>query len=351
MGHKGNIGSFLIGLQQGSSPYLQALLQHRMGELERKNKLADLLAERRQQGIDEGSYIPAPKVQIGTTIDKLSLLPGMASPTIQNPTIPRADISTSANYPSTIQPQATFRLGGEGYMPKPVRTKWEPGTQKQAREEIAFKTDEEIRKENAKNKNIQDTTIVPEGFEIVGYSAKGQPIIKKIDIDKQNKREQTLKQQQQATEYIRSTAQDTLDTIGEIEKGINHFGLTGGIPSIPGTDRYVWQSNINKLLSGKMIDLMTKMKEASKTGATGFGQLSEKEGQILREASTALKRGMPPSEAQKILNKMKIPLQKVLIEGSDINTGQPTTDQFQIGQTIQKGGKTYKYIGNGQWSY
>lgn len=335
MGTKGNIGAFLTSFTQTANPYLQARYQHKMNELERKQRLADELAQKRQTGIDEGLYIPAPRVQVGTTTDKLSLLPGMVDPT-----------KTMPSYASTIQPQSTFRLGGEGYMPKPVRGKYAPETQGENRSDITFQTNEEIRKENAKNKNYQDITIAPEGFEIVGYSAKGQPIIKKIDIDKQIKREAVLEQQQNATEYIRSTAQDTLDTIGDIEKGIGHFGLTGKIPSVPGTDRYVWQSNINKLLSGKMIDLMTKMKEASKTGATGFGQLSEKEGQILRDASTALNRGMPSTEAQKILNKMKIPLQKILSrEKSNIpiqnellgrNKPQATEDDIQF--TMKKYG-------------
>jgi hypothetical protein len=88
------------------------------------------------------------------------------------------------------------------------------------------------------------------------------------------------------------------------------------------------------------------MKSASKTGATGFGQLSEKEGQILREASTALNKGLPPKEAQKLLDTMKVKLQKVLADDNGQNN-----DQFKIGQTIQKDGITYKYTGNGKWSY
>ncbi len=317
-----NWKALITGGATAADRYGQAYFQHKMNELERKQRLADELAQKRQTGVDEGSYIPAPRVQVGTTTDKLSLLPGMVDPT-----------KTMPSYSSTIQPQSTFRLGGEGYMPKPVREKYTPATQGENRSDITFQTNKDIRKENAKTKNYQDTTIAPEGFEIVGYSAKGQPIIKKIDIDKQIKREATLEQQQNATEYIRSTAQDTLETIGDIEKGIGNFGLTGKIPSIPGTDRYVWQSNINKLLSGKMIDLMTKMKEASKTGATGFGQLSEKEGQILRDASTALNRGMPSTEAQKILNKMKIPLQKILSK-------QENSSQIQQGLLNRQRNKT-----------
>lgn len=113
---------------------------------------------------------------------------------------------------------------------------------------------------------------------------------------------------------VKDSAQDVLNTIGEVEKGINYFGLTGQLPSIPGTARANWEANVNKLLSGKVLDVMTKMKQASKTGATGFGQLSNKELGVLQQASTAIKRGLSPKDAQRYINDMKANLQKV-IEG------------------------------------
>jgi hypothetical protein len=120
--------------------------------------------------------------------------------------------------------------------------------------------------------------------------------------------------------FIKETAQDTLSTIAKVKDQIGQFGLWGGIPKIPGTKEFVWQSNIDKLLSGKVVELITTMKSASKTGATGFGQLSDREGQILREASTALKKGLPPEEAMSLLNTMEEKLNKV-IEGGAM--GQP----------------------------
>ena len=152
--------------------------------------------------------------------------------------------------------------------------------------------------------------------EVTKSGIKETPISKPEDLQK-------MQQQKEKSSFIVEQAQGALNTINEVEKGIGHFGLFGQIPSIPGTPRYTWETNINKLLSGKMIDLMTQMKEASKTGATGFGQLSEKEGQILREASTALKRGLPPEKAQEYLNNMKSALQKVIS-----NTGQPSQDDL-----------------------
>ncbi len=130
----------------------------------------------------------------------------------------------------------------------------------------------------------------------------------KFDLAQEEKR----KQQESQSELVIASAQDTLDTISEVEKGIGNFGLTGSIPSIPGTARANWEANVNKLLSGKIINLMTEMKNASKTGATGFGQLSNRELAVLQEASTALKRGLSPKDAQRYLNVMKNAAMKVL---------------------------------------
>lgn len=134
---------------------------------------------------------------------------------------------------------------------------------------------------------------------------------KKFAIEQEEK----IKQQEERSKFVKDSTIDTLKTIQEVEKGIKNFGVFGSIPSIPGTERKNWEVNVNKLLSGKIIDLMTTMKEASKTGATGFGQLSEKELKVLQEASTALKRGLAPKDAQKYLNDMKLKLQKIIGEG------------------------------------
>ena len=155
---------------------------------------------------------------------------------------------------------------------------------------------------------IEQIGTAPKGAKIVSAAGEPSPAQQKFEAEQTEKK---IKLEEKST-FIISQAQDALNTIDEIEKGIGHFGLFGQVPSIPGTERYTWETNINKLLSGKMIELMTQMKEASKTGATGFGQLSEKEGQILREASTALKRGLAPDKAQEYLNAMKTTLQKVI---------------------------------------
>jgi len=148
------------------------------------------------------------------------------------------------------------------------------------------------------------------------------PSQKKAQMDLEDRE----RQKEIASQTVRDSAQDTLNTISEVEKGLNMatgFGLLGNMPSIPGTPRATWEANVQKLLSGKVISVMNDMKNASKTGATGFGQLSNKELKVLQDASTALKRTLAPGDAQKILEDMKAKLQKIAnpSDGEMVNTG------------------------------
>ncbi len=203
-----------------------------------------------------------------------------------------------------------------------------------------------------------------EGYELLpfgGFRPKGLKSRKEEAETSRLKVEETKKTKQVEEEVknsfenekkvklIKDSAQDTLDTIAKVEKGIKEFGLWGQMPSIPGSQRTIWESNVNKLLAGKVIDIMMAMKDASKTGATGFGALNQTELDVLKESSTALKRWLPPSEAQKILNDMKLKLSKIL-NGSDVQQETNTQSQYQVGQTIVKDGITYTFNGK-DWDY
>lgn len=155
--------------------------------------------------------------------------------------------------------------------------------------------------------------------------------------------EQKQKEAEQASanqsEMILSTAQDNLNTIKAIKAGKRFFGPYANLPTIATpsalgglnrqaySDRKTWENNINKLLAQKVVDLIMNMKNASKTGATGFGQLSEREGQLLRDASTALTKDLDPATAEKYLNDMEAIYNKILIGGNSAPTGQGTNNQ------------------------
>lgn len=164
-----------------------------------------------------------------------------------------------------------------------------------------------------------------------------------LSPDKQAKLDEDMQANQDRSQAIRDNATQNLASIKEAEKGKRFFGPMGGLPSIaaPSTyspfhidqkgkpqlggeygDRKMWESNVNQLLSQKVVELITKMKQASKTGATGFGQLSDKEGAILREASTALNKGLEPEQAMYYLNEMEKINQRIL------NGGQPDQTDF-----------------------
>lgn len=143
-------------------------------------------------------------------------------------------------------------------------------------------------------------------------TSHGPDLKQQQDIAAQQRKDALEQRRQQAeSDFIKESALDTLATIDEVERGIRNFGLTGQIPSIPGTERAKWEANVNKLLAGKVISLLSEMKKVSKTGASGFGQLSQKELMVLQDASTALKRTLKPEDAQAILTKMRTKLQKI----------------------------------------
>ncbi len=158
-----------------------------------------------------------------------------------------------------------------------------------------------------------------------------------LNPEAKQKLEDAKRAQANSEQEIRDNAQQNLESISEAKKGAKFFGpmgdvpsrfapsslplvggLTMGDPKLKGEygDRANWEANINQLLSQKVVDLLTKMKQASKTGATGFGQLSDKEGAILRQASTALNKQLPPDVALKYLNEMEKINQRILSGGN-----------------------------------
>lgn len=145
-------------------------------------------------------------------------------------------------------------------------------------------------------------------------SKKAIPVNKQSIQDKKFalELEDRNRQNKASDEMVKFAAQDTLNTVSEVEKGINNFGVFGSLPSIPGTDRVNWEANVNKLLARTITNLMSEMKQASKNGATGFGSLSAPELKVLQDASTVLKKDMKPEDAQRYLNDIKSVLGKVL---------------------------------------
>ena len=180
----------------------------------------------------------------------------------------------------------------------------------------------------------------PQGFVRIGRQIQPDPnYVKPMD---QAKLDEEARVRNSESESIRSTAEQNLASIEQSKKGAKFFGPLGNLPSIAAPssllgmgdypERKTWENNINQLLSQKVVDLIAEMKRVSKTGATGFGQLSEREGAILREASTALSKDLPPEQAVYYLNEMEKINKKILGENQSqgIQSSQPQQQGIDI---------------------
>jgi hypothetical protein len=139
-----------------------------------------------------------------------------------------------------------------------------------------------------------------------------------VDIENKKKNEEDVVLQKKKLEIEKLFAEDLLSTLGEVEKGMSYFGAAGAIPPLPGEYSKVnWRANYEKLISKNVLDTLRQMKSDSKTGASGFGQLSEKELAVLMNASTVLKRNMSEEDAKRYIEVMKKPLLKIIGKETD----------------------------------
>jgi hypothetical protein len=123
--------------------------------------------------------------------------------------------------------------------------------------------------------------------------------------------------QQKQSEMVKASANDIMNTIDYLleDGSINQFGLTGPVWAVPGSEKRTWLANLNYLKGKQVLDLMSQLKQASRTGATGFGQLSEKELKLLENSANKLERGLPKDAAKEELLRLKNTVNKVLGDG------------------------------------
>lgn len=109
---------------------------------------------------------------------------------------------------------------------------------------------------------------------------------------------ETKKEEDTKRTAVKNSAQQTLDVINEIldEKGGLRPEIAGAVGKsrmfggqfIPGTETRNADATINRLKGRLIVDLLGELKSQSKTGATGFGALSEKELAILEAAASKI---------------------------------------------------------------
>lgn len=142
---------------------------------------------------------------------------------------------------------------------------------------------------------------------IIQTMAKKQA--EKIDFENNKLRmeeENKIKQQEMHGKMLQDSARQTLRTVSELKKGLKYFGAAGDLPPFPAEyNKKNWVANYNQLKDKLVVDLMLKLKESSKTGSTGFGALTEKEGMRLENASSALQKGLSEGDALKYLTEIE----------------------------------------------
>ena len=217
------------------------------------------------------------------------------------------------------------------------------GSRKFKREEED--ADIERRLNMAKLGQITNPVQVP-GYANVGnrYLRTGA-LPRSLNVKEQFDLEQSKNKKEFQEQMVKDEAQSMLDTVGEVKKGMNYFGPLGNVPTILSPSslrgeygaRKNWEVNINKVLSGKAIEIITKMKQASRTGATGFGQLSNRELDVLQSASTALRRNLAPEDAARYLEEIEKIENKVLGYNQKTSPIQNDSLEYEAQEAIKNG--------------
>jgi hypothetical protein len=119
--------------------------------------------------------------------------------------------------------------------------------------------------------------------------------------DKQDERKETAATTQRSRDAATRTAQDTIDVLKQLADfdaqgnvtlkpgAANLFGARiPGASFIPGSDTATAEGALNRLRSRTIVDLLNEMKSQSRTGATGFGAMNEREFGVLEGGASQL---------------------------------------------------------------
>lgn len=124
--------------------------------------------------------------------------------------------------------------------------------------------------------------------------------------------EQKINEERKAQEEkVRQVNESTANVIGTIDKVIPEIdnltaGPMGTITSkLPGTKGYDVSKLLSNVKSNLGVSQLQQMREASKNGASGFGQLSEKELDVLTSTIANLDQAQSPQQLIEGLNKVR----------------------------------------------
>lgn len=172
--------------------------------------------------------------------------------------------------------------------------------------------------------------------QVIGQDEEGKPVYGPSADASMDKIEQEKK-----------NAEDLFGTIQEVKEGANYFGPFGNVPTqitslggiVDYDKRKKWENNMDRLINIKWLDTIKSLKNASKTGASGLGSLTEAEGKRLEKAATALSKDLGKATALKYLKEMEEPLAKLLNVSGSAGSSTGT-------QTFKVDGKVYSIPSN-----
>jgi hypothetical protein len=126
------------------------------------------------------------------------------------------------------------------------------------------------------------------------FETRTQPYGAKVDPKADQERENKRKVLVEATNRTLNVLDDLLTKDGQLKPEARMAVGTSRLARtylIPGTSAYDAQASIDRLKARMVTDLLAELKSQSRTGATGFGQVSEKELKILEDSAAKLNPG------------------------------------------------------------
>jgi hypothetical protein len=204
--------------------------------------------------------------------------------------------------------------------------------------------------------NAQPTPIpsaqVPEGFrptfkqDDFGNVIPGAPeAIPMTEVKAQRDMERENKADSIKSQNAIDRADSTIKTIDHLIANKNYFGPLEGAIAPVFAGKIEFNKNFKNLQANAVMDVLSEMKSQSRTGATGFGALNEKELALIMDAASKLDTRLDEATAAKYLNEMKVNLQKIIDRErngyQDVRGGQ---QQGQTGKTQTYNGKQYPVL-------
>lgn len=141
-------------------------------------------------------------------------------------------------------------------------------------------------------------------------------------IDTKNKEATNNKAYLDKTNESLNVIKDLMDDKGELTtEGARAVGKSSVGNFIPTTLGYSGSLKIQKLKGEQVLNLIKELKEQSRTGATGMGNMSNKDLGVIERAATLLDTGLDEAEFKKQLGTVKAELNDIAQRLNSANTG------------------------------